>query len=104
LENGPFQIEKNDRLFFKRLLKKERMQADFNEFDRSVNEDDGGELIKALQLDENQNLSARSGKKLDYHARKLDGRLKKYEFILKNAERIRRVDESKVDIYIYCFN
>jgi hypothetical protein len=78
------------------------MQADFNEFDRSMNEDDGGELTKALQLDENQNLSAKSGKKLDYHARKLDGRLKKYEFILKNAERISRVDESKVDIY--CFN
>ncbi len=78
------------------------MQADFNEFDRSMNEDDGGELIKTLQLDENQNLSAKSGKKLDYHALKLDGRLKKYEFILKNAERISRVDESKVDIY--CFN
>ena len=76
------------------------MQTDINEFSKSLNEDDG-ELIKTLQLDVNQNLSTKSVNKPEarsYHARKLDGRLKKYEYILKNAEKISRVEESQVYI------
>ena len=43
-------------------------------------------------LDENQNLS----KKKDFQTRKLETKLKKYEMILKNVEKIERVVQSQV--------
>ncbi len=76
------------------------MQSDIDKFKSSLNEDND-ELIKALELDENQNqhFSQKLGKKLDYNTRKLDGRLKKYEIILKNAENINRVEDSQVQSF-----
>lgn len=48
-------------------------------------------------LDENQNLS----KKKDFQTRKLETKLKKYEMILKNVEKINRVDKSEVSVLAY---
>lgn len=48
-------------------------------------------------LDENQNLS----KKKDFQTRKLETKLKKYEMILKNVEKINRVDKSEVSALAY---
>lgn len=58
-----------------------------NEIELNVSIDDD-------KLDENQNLTSKA-QKADYQQRKLDGKLKKYEMILKNAEKINRVDESE---------
>ena len=59
-----------------------------NEIELNVSIDDD-------KLDENQNLTSKA-QEADYQQRKLDGKLKKYEMILKNAEKINRVDESEV--------
>lgn len=47
------------------------------------------------QLDENQNLTNKS-QKSDYQTRKVDAKLKKYEAIIRNVEKIERVQESEV--------
>ena len=62
--------------------------------------------ISLDQLDENENLTNLSkSEKLDYQARKVDAKLKKYEAILSAAEKIERVKESEVtyqhSIYTY---
>lgn len=64
--------------------------ADVEHLNISLGDDDND------HLDENQNLSGK-GKKLDFQARKLDSKLKKYEMIVKNAEKINRIEESEVN-------
>lgn len=51
--------------------------------------------LETDQLDENENLTNKS-QKSDYQTRKVDAKLKKYEAIIKNAEKIERVQESEV--------
>ncbi len=60
--------------------------------------------LELLELDDNEDSSNKNeilikSLKNDYKNRKLDNKLKKYEIIIKNVEKINRVDESQVSFY-----